>query len=69
MTDSLAVATEIGSRKDRSPANAIGVRVLLVSGDIQIIDTLCEFMGKMAMHVDILLRLCLRHPEALPFQV
>jgi CheY-like chemotaxis protein len=53
MTDSLAVATEIGSRKDRSPANAIGVRVLLVSGDIQIIDTLCEFMGKMAMHVDI----------------
>jgi len=36
----------------RSPATA-GVRVLLVSGDIQTIDTLCESMGKMSMHVDI----------------
>ena len=31
----------------------IGVRVLLVSGDIQTIDTLCDFMEKMAMHVDV----------------
>ena len=31
----------------------IGVRVLLVSGDIQTIDTLCDFMGKMTMHVEV----------------
>jgi CheY-like chemotaxis protein len=37
----------------RSPAATVGVRVLLVSGDIQTIDTLCEAMGKMAMHVDV----------------
>jgi CheY-like chemotaxis protein len=53
MSDALAGTTEIGSRKYRLPAATIGVRVLLVSADIQIIDTLCEFMGKMAMHVDI----------------
>lgn len=35
------------------PAKAIGVRVLLVSGDIQTIDTLCHFMAQMAMHVDV----------------
>jgi len=40
-------------KKERAPAANIGVRVLLVSGDIQTIDTLCESMGKMAMHVDI----------------
>src|SRR5271155_1263059 len=40
-----------GSRK--GPPLTIGVRVLLVSSDIQIIDTLCESMGKMSMHVDI----------------
>jgi DNA-binding NtrC family response regulator len=34
-------------------AAAIGVRVLLVSSDIQIIDTLCLFMEKMAMHVEV----------------
>jgi CheY-like chemotaxis protein len=57
MTDTLAHAT--GSLKDKtasrtkpSPAT-IGVRVLLVSGDIQTIDTLCESMEKMAMHVDV----------------
>lgn len=42
---------DVGSR-ERSHL-AIGVRVLLVSGDIQTIDTLCEFMGKMAMHVEV----------------
>jgi CheY-like chemotaxis protein len=31
----------------------IGVRVLLVSGDIQTIDTLCDFMEKLAMHVEV----------------
>lgn len=31
----------------------IGVRVLLVSSDIQIIDTLCLYMGKMSMHVEV----------------
>jgi CheY-like chemotaxis protein len=57
MTDSVARAAPAGSRNagsgKRSPATAIGVRVLLVSGDIQTIDTLCEFMGKMAMHVEV----------------
>jgi DNA-binding response OmpR family regulator len=39
----------------RGAANApvIGVRALLVSGDIQTIDTLCHFMGQMAMHVEV----------------
>src|SRR5580693_6281609 len=37
----------------KGPPPTIGVRVLLVSSDIQIIDTLCESMGKMSMHVDI----------------
>jgi CheY-like chemotaxis protein len=40
-----------GSRK--GPPPTIGVRVLLVSRDIQTIDTLCDSMGKMSMHVDI----------------
>jgi CheY-like chemotaxis protein len=35
------------------PAATIGVRVLLVSGDIQTIDTLCQVMEKMAMHVEV----------------
>jgi CheY-like chemotaxis protein len=35
------------------PAKAIGVRVLLVSDDIQTIDTLCHFMEQMAMHVEV----------------
>lgn len=56
-----AQAAETESRKAESgaspgrssPAATVGVRVLLVSGDIQTIDTLCEFMGKMEMHVEI----------------
>ncbi len=52
MTESLISAPDAGSRKERSPAT-IGVRVLLVSSDIQTIDTLCESMGKMAMHVQV----------------
>ena len=59
MTEILANAPESkpaesnpeGPRK--GPLATVGVRVLLVSGDIQIIDTLCESMGKMSMHVDI----------------
>lgn len=31
----------------------IGVRVLLVSNDIQTIDTLCDHMGRMTMHVEV----------------
>jgi CheY-like chemotaxis protein len=63
MNDAMAHATELVNKnagprkerpgKERSPAGPTGVRVLLVSSDIQTIDTLCESMGKMAMHVDI----------------
>jgi CheY-like chemotaxis protein len=53
MSNSLAATTEAIPRKDRLSPTRIGVRVLLVSGDIQTIDTVCESMGKMAMHVDI----------------
>jgi DNA-binding response OmpR family regulator len=35
------------------PKAAIGVRVLLVSNDIQIIDVLCHSMEQMAMHVEV----------------
>lgn len=38
---------------DLGQAKAIGVRILLVSDDIQIIDTLCHSMEQMAMHVDV----------------
>jgi len=51
MTDSVVNATGMGSGKGEAPA--VGVRVLLVSGDIQTIDTVCESMGKMAMNVEV----------------
>lgn len=35
------------------PSKNLGVRALLVSADIQTIDTLCYYMGKLAMHVDV----------------
>lgn len=38
---------------DIVPEKAIGVKVLLVSTDIQTIDMLCHFMEEMAMHVDV----------------
>lgn len=44
-------SAKAGSRESAEPT--FGVRVLLVSGDIQTIDTLCESMGKMAMHVEV----------------
>src|SRR6202451_860177 len=58
MTGILAHATvsntaESNAGSKKGPPPTIGVRVLLVSGDIQVIDTLCESMGKMSMHVDI----------------
>lgn len=61
MRDALAQDSETASGTSRStppsgkksPPPTIGVRVLLVSGDIQTIDTLCEIMGKMAMHVEV----------------
>jgi CheY-like chemotaxis protein len=40
-------------KRDLVPAKSIGVRALLVSADIQTIDTLCYYMGKLAMHVDV----------------
>ncbi len=56
MSDALAHTTTTAPRKtesrERSPATT-GVRVLLVSADIQTIDILCDAMGKMAMHVDL----------------
>ena len=54
MSDSAASAT--GDRieeRDLVPPITIGVRALLVSGDIQTIDMLCQFMGQMAMHVEV----------------
>jgi CheY-like chemotaxis protein len=41
------------SASRRVPSPTIGVRVLLVSADIQTIDTICESAGKMSMHVDV----------------
>ncbi len=40
-------------KREIVPAKNLGVRALLVSTDIQIIDTLCYYMGKLAMHVDV----------------
>jgi CheY-like chemotaxis protein len=40
-------------KRDLVPSKSIGVRALLVSADIQTIDTLCYYMGKLAMHVDV----------------
>jgi CheY-like chemotaxis protein len=53
MSDCLTVRPRGSLEGDAVPAKAIGVRVLLVSGDIQTIDTLCHFMEQMAMHVEV----------------
>jgi ActR/RegA family two-component response regulator len=50
-TSKTAESKPTGSRK--ALPSIVGVRVLLVSADIHTIDTLCESMGKMSMHVDI----------------
>ena len=53
MSDSAASATGRIAERDLVPPITIGVRALLVSGDIQTIDMLCQFMGQMAMHVEV----------------
>jgi DNA-binding response OmpR family regulator len=54
MSESVAVRMKPGSKGgDLGRAKATGVRILLVSDDIQIIDTLCHSMEQMAMHVDV----------------
>jgi len=54
MSDSTAHPTDgLLEKTDLAPETTIGVRALLVSGDIQTIDTLCHFMGKMEMHVEV----------------
>jgi DNA-binding response OmpR family regulator len=40
-------------KRDLVPSKNLGVRALLVSADIQTIDLLCYYMGKLAMHVDV----------------
>jgi DNA-binding response OmpR family regulator len=40
-------------KRDSVPSKNLGVRALLVSADIQTIDLLCYYMGKLAMHVDV----------------
>jgi CheY-like chemotaxis protein len=40
-------------KRDFVPAKNLGVKALLVSADIQTIDLLCYYMGKLAMHVDV----------------
>jgi CheY-like chemotaxis protein len=53
MSDSLTLAKNQVEQGGIAPAKAIGVRVLLVSGDIQTIDTLCHVMEQMTMHVEV----------------
>jgi CheY-like chemotaxis protein len=52
MSDSLTLVRN-KVEKGAVPAKAIGVRVLLVSRDIQAIDTFCHFTEQMAMHVEV----------------
>jgi hypothetical protein len=40
-------------KRDLVPSKNLGVRALLVSADIQTIDMVCYYMGKLAMHVDV----------------
>lgn len=47
------VTTRPRNGREPESAKAIGVRVLLVSGDIQTIDTLCHFMEQMAIHLEV----------------
>jgi DNA-binding response OmpR family regulator len=54
MSESVAVRMKPGSKGGGlGRAKTTGVRILLVSDDIQIIDTLCHSMEQMAMHVDV----------------
>jgi CheY-like chemotaxis protein len=54
MSDPVAPASTVWiEKKDVAPAPTMGVRVLLVSGDIQTIDTVCESMSTLEMHVEV----------------
>ncbi|MHB8214824.1 MAG: PilZ domain-containing protein [Candidatus Sulfotelmatobacter sp.] len=54
MSDFPAPATDDGiETRAPVPQTTVGVRALLISGDIQTIDTLCHFMGQLAMHVEV----------------
>lgn len=53
MSDCLTLPRNKTAKGPTVPAKAIGVRVLLVSGDIQTIDTLCHFMEQMAIHLEV----------------
>jgi len=46
-------AGDFMEKKDAAGETTAGLRALLVSGDLQTIDTLCHFMGQMAMHVEV----------------
>lgn len=51
-TEAKATGSEKAGPRPGSAAT-VGVRVLLVSADIQIIDTICESMEGMSMHVEV----------------
>jgi hypothetical protein len=53
MNAGVTIRPRNGQEGDTAPAKAIGVRVLLVSGDIQTIDTLCHFMEQMSIHLEV----------------
>jgi DNA-binding response OmpR family regulator len=54
MSECIASTPKTGPKRgDVGPTSAPGVRVLLVSDDIQIVEILCRCMEQMAMHVDI----------------
>jgi CheY-like chemotaxis protein len=54
MSDGVATRTKpSSSERDIAGAKPPGVRVLVVSDDIQVIDTLCHFMEQMAIHVEV----------------
>lgn len=54
MSECVAARMKPGSKvRDVVGAKTTGVRILLVSDDIRIIDTLCHCMEQMAMHVDV----------------
>jgi len=53
MSECVARMKPSSKGRDLVGAKTTGVRVLLVSDDIQIIDNLCHCMEQMAMHVDV----------------
>jgi DNA-binding response OmpR family regulator len=53
MNECVVARTKPSSKGKDLAGSRTGVRVLLVSDDIRIIDTLCHWMEQMAMHVDV----------------